>query len=49
MPPKTQRFEMRVDVEMMAKIDKWRRGQTDIPSRAEAIRRLVEMALKAKR
>jgi hypothetical protein len=29
-------------------IDNWRRAETDIPSRSEAIRRLVEEALKAK-
>jgi hypothetical protein len=28
-------------------IDEWRRGQPDIPSRTEAIRRLVEIALAA--
>lgn len=30
-------------------IDSWRRKQTDLPSRPEAIRRLVELGLKAKR
>jgi hypothetical protein len=29
-------------------IDDWRRKQTDLPSRTEAIRRLVELGLKAK-
>ena len=29
-------------------IDDWRRQQQDLPSRAEAIRRLVEIGLKAK-
>lgn len=33
----------------LASIDEWRRKQPDLPSRAEAIRRLVEMALKGKR
>lgn len=32
----------------LAAIDEWRRKQDDLPSRAEAIRRLVEMGLKAK-
>ena len=32
-----------------ASIDDWRRLQPDLPSRSEAIRRLVEEALKAKR
>jgi hypothetical protein len=33
---------------LAARIDDWRRKQTDLPSRAEAIRRLVEVGLKAK-
>ena len=49
MAPKTERFEMRLDVEMLDQIDEWRRKQGDIPSRAEAIRRLVELGLKVKR
>lgn len=32
----------------LAQIDIWRSGQTDIPSRTEAIRRLVEIALRTK-
>ena len=32
----------------LAAIDEWRRHQTDLPSRTEAIRRLVELGLKAK-
>ena len=39
---------MRVEPEALARIDDWRRKQTDLPSRAEAIRRLVELGLKAK-
>jgi len=30
-------------------IDEWRRQKADLPSRADAIRRLVELGLKAKR
>lgn len=45
MPPKTERFEMRLDPKLLERIDGWRREQSDIPSRAEAIRRLVELAL----
>jgi hypothetical protein len=30
-------------------LDDWRRQQEDLPGRPEAIRRLVEMAIKAKR
>ena len=32
----------------VAAIDAWRRKQEDLPSRSEAIRRLVELGLKAK-
>lgn len=39
-------FQMRYDDEWMARIDEWRRKQPDIPSRAEAIRRIVDMVLK---
>ena len=40
-----QRFEMRVSEEFFRKLDDWRRKQPDLPGRAEAIRRLVELAL----
>jgi hypothetical protein len=30
-------------------VDDWRRGQIDVPSRAEAIRRMVELAINAKK
>ncbi|SPA23773.1 conserved hypothetical protein [Cupriavidus taiwanensis] len=45
MPPKTERFEMRMDEEVLDRIDSWRSEQDDLPSRAEAVRRLVEIAL----
>jgi hypothetical protein len=32
----------------VAAIDEWRRKQADLPSRSEAIRRLLELGLKAK-
>jgi len=38
-------FQMRASEEWLRKIDDWRRQQSDIPSRAEAIRRLVEAGL----
>lgn len=41
------RFEMRATEKWMKLLDDWRREQPDLPSRAEAIRRLVEKALKA--
>lgn len=37
---------MRVDSAWLEAIDDWRRAQTDIPPRAEAIRRLVAMGLR---
>ena len=45
MPPMTERFEMRLDEDTLELIDGWRRDQPDAPSRAEAIRRLVNLAL----
>jgi hypothetical protein len=40
-----KQFQMRISEEFLARIDEWRRAQPDIPGRAEAIRRLVEIAL----
>jgi hypothetical protein len=34
---------------VLAEIDDWRRKQPNLPSRTEAIRRLVEIGLKVKR
>jgi uncharacterized protein len=45
MTPKTERFEMRLDPETLNRVDDWRSRQDDLPSRAEAIRRLVETGL----
>jgi hypothetical protein len=39
------RFEMRVPKAWLSQVDEWRRLQADLPSRAEAIRRLVELGL----
>ena len=41
-------LQMRVSDEFLKAVDKWRAKQDDKPGRSEAIRRLVEMALKAK-
>jgi hypothetical protein len=38
-------FQMRASEEFLRRIDDWRREQPDLPSRAESIRRLVEIAL----
>jgi hypothetical protein len=44
--------DLRIPVMMaaaeVAAIDAWRRSQPDLPNRSEAIRRLVELGLKAK-
>jgi hypothetical protein len=44
--------DLRIPVMMaateVAAIDDWRRKQDDLPSRSEAIRRLVELGLRAK-
>ncbi len=42
---KTERFEMRLDQSILDKIDSWRGKQDDYPSRAEAVRRLIEVGL----
>lgn len=42
---KTERFELRLSSELLARIDEWRRNQPDLPTRSEAIRRLVESGL----
>jgi hypothetical protein len=35
---------VRLQVEPLAWLDEWRRAQVDLPTRAEAIRRLLEQA-----
>ena len=42
---KTERFEMRLDQNTLERIDQWRTTQEGLPSRAEAIRRLIDMSL----
>lgn len=42
---KTSRFEMRLTPKDLAAIDAWRRKQEDIPSRAEAVRRLMYLGM----
>jgi len=39
-----KRFEMAMDVKTLSIVDEWRRFQPDIPSRSEAVRRLVALA-----
>jgi hypothetical protein len=38
-------LQMRVSEQFLRTIDDWRRKQPDLPSRTEAIRRLVEKAI----
>lgn len=47
MQQKTERFEMRLDPGTLEKVDDWRSRQADLPSRAEAVRRLMETGLAA--
>lgn len=42
---KTERFEMRLDINAIERIDAWRKKQYTLPSRAEAIRQLVDLGL----
>jgi Arc/MetJ-type ribon-helix-helix transcriptional regulator len=44
---KDQRIPVMMSSEDVAAIDEWRRKNADLPSRSEAIRRLVEIGLKA--
>ena len=48
-PSKTERFEMRMDPSLLESLDAWRKTEEDIPSRAEAIRRLVESGIASSR
>jgi hypothetical protein len=45
---KDQRIPVMMSEEEVVAIDKWRRHQDDLPSRSEAIRRLIELGLKVK-
>ena len=46
--PQDRPFQMRVSEDFLRTVDDWRRRQKDLPSRAEAIRRMVELASKLK-
>jgi uncharacterized protein YfbU (UPF0304 family) len=41
----TERFEMRLGQSVLEELDAWRASQDDLPSRSEAVRRLVEAGL----
>jgi uncharacterized protein YfbU (UPF0304 family) len=47
MPGMSERFELRLDEEMLESIDGWRSRQTGAPSRASAIRQLIEKGIAA--
>ena len=47
-PPQIRKgrpVQMRLENEVLAKLDEWRRHQPDLPNRTEAIRRLIDAAL----
>ena len=44
--PLSERILFATSVEMIRAIDEWRRRQPDLPTRSEAIRRLIEIALR---
>lgn len=44
-PAMTERFEMRFDTATLERVDVWRAEQGDVPSRSEAVRRLVDAGL----
>ena len=45
MEQKSERFEMRLEPATLRRVDDWRATQPDLPSRAEAIRRLINSGL----
>jgi hypothetical protein len=45
----SEAVNVHLEREALQTIDDWRRKQDDLPGRPEAIRRLVELGLKAKR
>jgi metal-responsive CopG/Arc/MetJ family transcriptional regulator len=46
---KSTRFILSVTPGFVERVDEWRRQQPELPSRAEAIRRLVEKGLEGQR
>jgi hypothetical protein len=48
-PVESEAVNVRIALEGLENIDNWRRKQDDLPGRPEAIRRLVELGLKAKK
>jgi len=46
-PASNMRVDFRATETLIAKLDDWRRRQPDLPTRTEALRRLVTLALDA--
>lgn len=44
-----QRIQLVASLDFSKTVDEWRRGQADLPSRSEAIRRLVDLGLRYER
>ena len=42
---RTERFEMRLTLDTLEQVDQWRASQPSLPSRAEAVRRLIDVGL----
>jgi hypothetical protein len=42
-----KQFQMRVSEDFLRRLDDWRRGQPGLPTRAEAVRKLIEAGIKA--
>ena len=42
---KTERLELRLDENIVDTIDQWRRKEQDLPTRSEAVRRLIQQGL----
>jgi len=43
--PLSYAMTLKLSVDMVRQIDDWRRQQSDLPSRAEAIRRMIDRVL----
>jgi hypothetical protein len=43
----SEAVNVRMERVQIVALDDWRRGQSDLPSRPEAVRRLIELGLKA--
>lgn len=46
--PRSTRVHLMMSASELEALDEWRRAQPDLPSRAEAIRRLIDLGLAAR-